>query len=97
LIGEVKPEQIRLLSGNDVFTPAHSFGLDSSRVLEEVMDAPRRDPAVEDLLRRLADFIDREDFAAALKLLPEIEAELGPDDPELTHARALMTFLEPQR
>jgi predicted ATP-binding protein involved in virulence len=97
LIGEVRPEQIRLLTDTEVFTPAHSFGLDSSRVLEDVMDAPRRDPSIEALLKRLFDLIDKEDFQGALELLPDAEAELGADDPELTRARALMTFLEPHR
>ncbi len=97
LIGEVKPEQIRLLTDTQVFTPAHSFGLDSSRVLEEVMDAGRRDPGVQGLLTKLFDLIDREDFEGALKVLPEAETQLGADDPELTRARALMTFLEPHR
>jgi predicted ATP-binding protein involved in virulence len=97
LIGEVEPEQIRLLTTTDVFTPAHSFGLDSSRVLEEVMDAPRRNDSVDVLLRRLFDLIDREDISGALTVLPEVEAKLGPDDPEITRARTLMTFLEPHR
>jgi predicted ATP-binding protein involved in virulence len=97
LIGEVEPEQIRLLTNSGVFTPAHSFGLDSSRVLEEVMDAPPRDPLVDILLRKLSDLIDREDVAGGLKVLPEVEAMLGQDDPAITRARALMTFLEPHR
>jgi len=45
-------------------------------------------------LHKLFGLIDNEDFEGARKLLPEVEAGLGPDDPEVTRARTLMTFLE---
>ncbi len=93
VIGELQPEEIRLLDG-EVTTPARSFGIDSSRVLEEVMDSPRRNQSVNDLLRKLFRLIDHEDFESARKLLPEVETELGSDDPEVTRARTLMAFLE---
>jgi hypothetical protein len=38
--------------------------------------------------------IDKEDFDGARNLLPKVEEKLGPDDPEITRARALMKFLE---
>jgi hypothetical protein len=38
--------------------------------------------------------IDNEDFDNARVVLAEVESKLGPDDPEVTRARALMTFLE---
>jgi len=94
VIGELRPEEIRLMSGSDVAQPARSFGIDSSRVLEELMDAKPRDESVADLLSQLFGLIDKEDFDGARNLLPEVEAKLGPDDPELTRARTLMTFLE---
>jgi predicted ATP-binding protein involved in virulence len=94
VIGELKPEEIRLLSGNNVTTPSRSFGIDSSRVLEELMDAKPRDESVANLLSQLFGLIDKEDFDGARSLLPEVETKLGPDDPELTRARTLMTFLE---
>jgi predicted ATP-binding protein involved in virulence len=94
VIGEVRPEEIRSLDGDEVTTPRRSFGIDSSRVLEELMNAKSRNGAVEDLLSRLFELIDKEDFDGARNLLPEVEEELGPDDPEITRARALMSFLE---
>jgi len=94
VIGEVKPEEIRLLDGDEVITPQRSFGIDSSRILEELMDAKSRDDSVEDLLSRLFKLIDKEDFDNARHLLPEVEAKLGADDPDVTRARALMSFLE---
>jgi predicted ATP-binding protein involved in virulence len=94
VIGELRPQEIRLLSGNEVTTPPRSFGIDSSRVLEELMDAKPRDESVADLLSQLFHLIDKENFNGARNLLPEVEAKLGPDDPEVTRARTLMTFLE---
>jgi predicted ATP-binding protein involved in virulence len=94
LIGEAQPEEITLLDGGEATTPARSFGIDSSRVLEEVMGASSRDQSVEKLLARLFRLIDDEDFDDARALLAEVEGKLGPDDPEVTRASALMTFLE---
>jgi len=93
IIGELQPEEIRLLD-DEITTPVRSFGIDSSRILEEIMDSPRRNQSVDDLLHKLFGLIDNEDFEGARKLLPEVEAGLGPDDPEVTRARTLMTFLE---
>jgi predicted ATP-binding protein involved in virulence len=93
VIGEVKPKEVRLLD-DGVTTPSRSFGIDSSRVLEELMDAKSRNDSVEELLRNLFGLIDKEDFVGARNLLLEVEARLGPDDPEVTRARTLMTFLE---
>ena len=94
LIGEAEPKEIRLLEGGETTIPPRSFGIDSSRVLEEVMGAPSRDPSVGGLLTQLFKSIDDEDFAGARRLLADVEAKLGLDDPEVTRARALMTFLE---
>lgn len=94
LIGEAQPEEIRLLDGNQTTVPPRSFGIDSSRILEEVMGATSRNPSVEGQLTLLFRHIDNEDFESARRLLTEVEGKIGPDDPEVTRARALMTFLE---
>ena len=94
LIGEAQPEEIRMLDDDETSTPPRSFGIDSSRVLEEVMGTRSRNGAVDDLLKQLFESIDGERFEDARRLLADAEAKLGPDDPEVTRARALMTFLE---
>jgi hypothetical protein len=58
------------------------------------MGAESRDQSVGGLLTRLFKLIDDEDFDSARRMLAEVEANLGSDDPEVTRARALMTFLE---
>jgi predicted ATP-binding protein involved in virulence len=94
LIGEALPEEITLLDGDKGTTPPRSFGIDSNRVLEEVMGASSRNESVEDLLARLFTSIDKEDFDTTRRLLNQAEAKLGQDDPEITRAHALLSFLE---
>jgi predicted ATP-binding protein involved in virulence len=94
LVGEAKADEVMLLDGGETTTPPRSFGIDSSRILEEVMGAGSRDQFVEGLLTGLFKSIVDEDFENARCELADVEAKLGPDDPEVTRARALMTFLE---
>lgn len=97
VIGEVAPHEIRALEDDLVSVPPRSFGIDSNRVLEEVMDAPSRSESVTALLRRLFELIDAEDFEAARKVLPDAEDKLGTNDPEILRARTLIAFLEDTR
>ena len=48
LIGEAQPQEISLLDGGETDDTPRSFGIDSSRVLEEVMGASSRDGSVEE-------------------------------------------------
>ncbi|NUN97884.1 MAG: AAA family ATPase [Candidatus Omnitrophica bacterium] len=94
VIGELKPEEIRNLEGNDAITPSRSFGIDSSRILEELMGAKSRTQEVQAVLDELARKIHDEDFSAAREDLQRLESSVGEDDPEVTRARTLMAFLE---
>ncbi len=94
VIGEVPPEQIRIIDGDLVYSPDHSFGVDSSRILEEIMDTKPRTESVDNLLTKLSRQISDEDFDGARSTLQEVEVILGESDPEITSARALMDFVE---
>jgi predicted ATP-binding protein involved in virulence len=94
LIGEAQPNEIRVLAEGRASIPPRSFGLDSSRVLEEVQGSVQRDPGVESLISQISEAIDAEKFDEAKRLLPDLESKLGPDDAEVTRARSLMKFLE---
>ena len=94
IIGELKPDEIRILDHGKVYVPPRSFGIDSSRILEELMASPSRDESVSQKLSRLFHLIDLEDFPNANAALAEVEAELGPDDPEIIRARSLIAFLQ---
>ena len=93
VIGEVQPQEVRVLQDGEILMPERSFGIDSSRVLEEMMGAKARNEEVTDILGELARLIDDQNFSGAREKLRAAEAKLGPDDPEITRARTLMKFL----
>lgn len=94
LIGEAQPDEIRVLAEGKAYIPPRSFGLDSSRVLEEIQGSVQRNPGVESLISQISEAIDAEKFDDAKRLLLGLEGKLGPDDAEVTRARSLMKFLE---
>jgi len=94
LVGEALPHEIRILEGETATAPSRSFGVDSSRILEEVMHVSRRNGETKELLSKMAGEIDREDLGEAKKTLGEVEQKLGPDDPEVTGANTLIDLLE---
>jgi predicted ATP-binding protein involved in virulence len=94
LIGEALPQEIRVLDHGSVSIPSRSFGVDSSRVLEEVMHVSRRNVETGELLSRLAELIDKEDLEGARNALKLVEEKLGQGDPEVTGANTLIQLLE---
>lgn len=93
VIGEVEHDRIQVMGRGPVFSPTHSFGVDSSRVLEEIMDAPPRSPEVQDLLDRLSRSIADKKLEDASTLVTELASKLGQDDAEVIRARTLLDFL----
>ena len=94
VIGELPKEMVRMLVGDKAHQPKHSFGLDSSRVLKEVMHSPDRNEAADRLLAEIFGLIDRMDFAEAKTKIGEAVRKLGEEDAEILRARALLDFLE---
>lgn len=97
LIGEALPGEIRILEDWDVSIPERSFGIDSSRILQEVMHASPRNEQTQALLSDLADKIDKEDLDSAKQLVAKVAEELGEGDPEVTGANTLIKLLESTR
>jgi predicted ATP-binding protein involved in virulence len=93
IIGEVKPEFITIID-NEIFKPASSYGIDSSRVLEEVLDTPARNKEVDALLELLYKSIDDEKLEAAKEQIAKLIVILGPNDPEITRSTTMIDFLE---
>ena len=93
VIGEVMPDEVRMLEGGEVTTPTRTFGIDSDRVLDELMDGSSRNQKTKEKLGELAAAINREDFPQSEQLLKEVEITLGEADPEVTHYRTLISFL----
>ena len=94
VVGEVKAERIHIMADGEVYSPTHSFGVDSSRVLEEVMDAPPRTESVHCLLSEISRRIGKNRFDEARPLVTQLIGILGENDPEVTRVRALLDFME---
>lgn len=94
LVGEALPHEIRILEGETATTPLRSFGVDSSRILEEIMCVSRRNEETKDLLSKMAGEIDREELSQAKKTLSEVEEKLGRGDPEVIGANTLINLLK---
>lgn len=94
VIGEVEHDRIQIIADGQVYSPTHSYGVDSSRVLEEVMGSDPRTKAVGDLLAKISGAIGQQQFPQARDLLTEAVAQLGETDPEVTRIRTLLDFVE---
>ncbi|MGD0830564.1 MAG: AAA family ATPase, partial [Terracidiphilus sp.] len=94
LIGETLPSEICILADGKAYATDHSFGLDSSRVLEEIQGASRRSPIVESDIHEIALAMDADKFDEARRLILDLESKVGPDDSEVTRPRSLMKFME---
>lgn len=94
VIGEVEHERIQIIADGQVYSPTHSYGVDSSRVLEEVMNTEARAKEVQDLLSQLSQTIGRQEFPRGHVLLAQLVERLGDSDPEVTRIRTLLDFME---
>ena len=94
VIGEVKHDRIHILADGEVYSPTHSFGVDSSRVLEEVMNTPPRKVEVEELLTEVSQVFGKQRYREARELLARLVDFLGESDPEVTRISALLDFME---
>lgn len=92
VIGEVEHDRIQIIADGRVYSPAHSFGVDSSRVLEEIMDARPRTELIQDLLGRVSRAIGDGKRAEAESLLGDLARNVGEDDPEVTRLKTLLEF-----
>ena len=94
VIGEVPHDRIQIIADGQVYAPSHSFGIDSSRVLAEIMETDPRTKVVHELLSDISRVIGHEHFERGHELLNELIEKIGEDDPEVTRVRTLLDFLE---
>ena len=94
VIGEVEHNCIQIIADGQVYSPTHSFGVDSSRVLEEIMDADTRTQKVNVLLSQVSQEVGKQRYESARGLLAQLVGRLGEDDPEVTRIRTLLDFME---
>lgn len=89
VLGELLPEQIILLRGEETGHPQVSYGLDASAVLEIIVGVPSRDPEVQGQLDALFDTLERGRLEEAEGKLEELLSK-APGLPELSRAAALL-------
>ena len=94
VIGEVEHDRIQIIANGDVYSPTHSYGVDSNRVLEETMGANPRSTEVEELLKKVSQEVGEQRYENARGLLGELVGRLGENDPEITRISTLLDFLE---
>ena len=97
IIGEVEPDRIQIISDDAVYHPEYSFGFDSNRVLQDIMEAAPRTKTVFDLLTKIKKEIGDQAFATARRSLKNLIAIVGERDPEVTRIRTLLRFLDDGR
>ena len=93
VIGEVEHDRIQIIADGQVYSPTHSFGVDSSRVLEEIMDADPRTQDVKELLSEISREVGKQRYESARELLAQLVDRLGEDDPEVSRIRTLLDFM----
>ncbi len=73
VIGELQPDEIRLLDEPHVGeAPAHSLGLDSNAILEEVMNAESRDSLSRSVIDAVDDALETGDLVTARSRLDQL-------------------------
>jgi predicted ATP-binding protein involved in virulence len=94
VIGEARPEEIVLLSKDgQQKRPSGSYGRDSNWILECVMEAEGRDPAIAARLKSLFELIEDDKFDQARSAIKALRHDIG-DGPETIGAEAYLWRLE---
>ncbi|MBZ4417558.1 AAA family ATPase [Myxococcus sp. RHSTA-1-4] len=94
VLSEVKPESIYLLerrNGDTVAArPGASFGLDSNRILEDLMGVDERPRCIKERLQELFRLIDEGKLEEARAVRGELAEEIGSDEPNFAKADVLI-------
>ncbi len=91
VVSEVRSESIWMLSLQEpeAVHPTGAYGLDTNRILEDVMNVSDRPEIIKNRIHELFLAIDRNELQNAKDILKQIHADIG-DDPELTKAMVLI-------
>jgi len=80
VIGEVLPEEVRLLDVDKAEMPAQSFGMDCNWIIEVLMGGAERNPEIKKRLDRIFGLIDRKELSAAEEEIRNLRCEMGNSD-----------------
>jgi predicted ATP-binding protein involved in virulence len=94
VISEVKPEGIYVLKKTDngviAVRPESSYGRDSNRILEDLMDVPERPEEIKEDLLELFRLIDAGNLKGARQLRQQLAKKIGESEPDFVKADVLI-------
>jgi predicted ATPase len=97
VLGEAPPDTVWMMEREDgqvmAWQPDRVFGMDSNRLLEELMGTDSINASVKNKIHEIGVLVDKEEFQKAEAAITGLEAKLGEDHPELIRLRALIAFL----
>jgi predicted ATP-binding protein involved in virulence len=92
VLSHVDPECIHILDydGDNIVVkrPENSYGLDSNRILEDILGVPKRPQEIQDRILELFRTINNNDLEQAKKIVEELGDRIGTSEPELVKAEA---------
>ncbi len=94
IVGELEAHRVHIISEDGVYSPAHSYGVDSSRVLEEIMGTEPRTGKVQVVLAQVSRQIDEDHLEEARNSLLSIKDVLGENDADVVRLDTLISLLE---
>ena len=97
VLGEAPPKSVWMLELEDgqitCWQPDRFFGMDSNRLLEELMGTDSLNAKVKEKLHEIGVMVDKDDFNKAEQAIHALEPKLGTDHPELVRLRSLIAFV----
>lgn len=102
VISETRKENLFLLSWDNqqkqpvITKPSRSFGLDSTTVLNEIMDSPTYNKQIQQQIDEIFQSIDDEQYEQAEKLIKELENDCDGEIPETVRAKTYLNFARVQ-
>jgi predicted ATP-binding protein involved in virulence len=94
VLSHVRPGSIYLLKkvGKDIIVtkPQYSYGRDSNRILEDLMDETERPAEIQDQLGELFSLIHQGHLSEAQQLVEQLSETIGASEPELGKAEVMI-------
>src|ERR1041385_4223704 len=97
VLGEAPPGSVWMVEREGeqmvAWQPDRTFGMDSNRLLEELMGTDALNTKVKGKLHQISLLVDKDKFNKAEQAIAGLESKLGVDHPELIRLRALIAFV----
>lgn len=98
VLGELQPEEIRLLNDFEISIPSQSFGLDSNTILDNLQNTNdkslRQNEEISMKIDEISSLIDNSKFSDARKKLRDLELELHGATPETVSLGTEISLME---